>query len=150
MKTSKFIIASVAATFVATLSFAGSSPKATFKKGLNPEQIVAQMFANHDRNHDGSLDSVELANSIEALYDLRQEAIQDRRDNLAKTGVLSEFERAKGVITLRLLPEDGAAIVMKDGDINQDDLLSAQELAGTVSSLRKLDLGTRGSFARRS
>jgi hypothetical protein len=39
---------------------------------------------------------------------------------------------------------------MKDGDTNQDNTLSANELAASVSSLRKLDLGTRGFLNRRS
>ena len=116
----------------------------------NSEKIVAQMFANHERNNDGALDSIELANSIEGLYDQRQTTILERRDSLVEKGVISEYERSKGVITLCLLPEDGAAIIMKDGDTNQDNTLSANELAASVSSLRKLDLGTRGFLNRRS
>ncbi|MGK0239856.1 MAG: hypothetical protein ACI92G_003338 [Candidatus Pelagisphaera sp.] len=150
MKTSKIIIASIAATIAANVSFAESSANKTFKKHQNPEQLVAQMFANHDNNSDGVLDSAELANSIAGLYDQRQTSMIERRETLVEKGVISEYERSKGVITLRLHPDDGAAILMKDGDANQDNALSANELTASVSSLRKLDLGTRGNFDRRS
>ena len=150
MKTSKIIIASIAAAIVTTASFAETFANKILKQHPNSEKIVAQMFANHDRNSDGALDSIELANSIEGLYDQRQTTTLKRRDSLVEKGVISEYERSKGVITLRLLPEDGAAIIMKDGDTNQNNTLSANELAASVSSLRKLDLGTRGFLNRRS
>ncbi|MBT5169945.1 MAG: hypothetical protein HOL92_15920 [Opitutales bacterium] len=48
------------------------------------------------------------------------------------------------------MPEDAAAITMKGGDTNNDQLLEAAEFLDTVSSLRKLDLGTRAPLAGRS
>jgi hypothetical protein len=81
---------------------------------------------------------------------MRQEAIRDRRDTLVSNGVISAAEGSNGIITLSLLPEDAAAIVMKDGDTNQDQVLQASELMATAKSLRKLDLGTRAPSARRS
>ncbi len=149
MKTSKYIIASVAAAILATVSFAETSANEKFPQRPSPEQIVSLMFA-HDNNRDGVLDSGELANSIESFYDSRRDAIRERREMLVEKGVISEAEYAKGFITLSLLPEDGAAIVMKDGDANRDQALSVDELVASIASLRKLDLGTRSSFARRS
>lgn len=149
MNTSKYIIASVAAAILATVSFAETSANMKFQQRPSPEQIVALMFA-HDNNRDGVLDSGELANSIESFYDSRRDAIRERREMLVEKGVISEAEYAKGFITLSLLPEDGAAIVMKDGDANRDQALSVDELVASIASLRKLDLGTRSSFARRS
>ncbi|MBT3483265.1 MAG: hypothetical protein HN457_17735 [Opitutales bacterium] len=108
------------------------------------------MFGGHDINNGGALDSAELANSIESRYGMRQEATIDFRDNLVSEGGISAAERSKGIITLRLMPEDAAAITMKGGDTNNDQLLEAAEFLDTVSSLRKLDLGTRAPLAGRS
>ena len=109
MKTSKLIIASVAAAILATVSFAETNANKKFKHHPSPEQIVAQMFA-HDNNSDGVLNSAELANSIEGLYDSRKDAIRDRREVLVEKGFITEAEYAKGFITLNLLPEGGAEI----------------------------------------
>ncbi|MGY8696676.1 MAG: hypothetical protein ACKVGW_21070 [Verrucomicrobiia bacterium] len=42
MKTSKIIIASIAATIAANVSFAESSANKTFKKHQNPEQMGSE------------------------------------------------------------------------------------------------------------
>lgn len=149
MKTTKIIIASIAASIASIASFAASSNQ-TFESRMQPQDVAVLMFGGHDLDNDGALDSVELANSIESLYEMRQEAIRDRRDTLVSNGVITAAEGANGIITLSLLPEDAAAIVMKDGDINQDQVLQASELIATAKSLRKLDLGTRAPRARRS
>ena len=145
MNTLKIAITTIATAILANAAIA--APAGMIKK--NPEQVVANMFA-HDQNSDGVLDSAELAESIEGLYDHRKQAIRERRDTLAENGILSEAEYAKGFVTMHLLPEDGAAIVMKDADINQDQTLDAQELIDSIHSLRKLDLGPRRGSARNS
>ena len=91
------------------------------------------MFGGHDINNDGALDSAELANSIENLYAMRQEATIDFRDNLVSERGISAAERSNGIITLRLMPEDAAAIAMKGGDTNNDQVLEAAESLDTVS-----------------
>ncbi|MFL3658820.1 MAG: hypothetical protein ACJ07L_12310 [Opitutales bacterium] len=91
------------------------------------------MFGGHDINNDGALDSPELANSIESLYAIRQEATIDFRDNLVSERGISAAERSNGIITLRLMPEDAAAIAMKGGDTNNDQVLEAAESLDTVS-----------------
>lgn len=91
------------------------------------------MFGGHDINNDGALDSAELANSIENLYAMRQEATIDFRDNLVSERGISAAERSNGIITLRLMPEDAAAIAMKGGDTNNDQALEAAESLDTVS-----------------
>lgn len=151
MKTSKIIIASIAASIASVVSFAASSNQA-FQSRIQPQDVAVLMFGGHDLNNDGALDSAELANSIESLYDMRQDAIRDRRDRrdtLVSNGMISAVESSNGIITLSLLPEDAAAIVMKDGDANEDQVLDVSELMATVKSLRKLDLGTRARLVRR-
>ena len=51
---------------------------------------------------------------------------------------------------MRLLPEDAAAIVMKEGDVNDDLVLEADELIAVARSFRNLDLGTGARFFERS
>lgn len=150
MKTSKIIIASIAVIIASAVSIAAGSSKPFGEKRIQPQDIVILMLADHDGNNDGALDSVELANSIEGLYRLRKEVIRDRRDALLEEGVISEVEYSKGFVTLSFLPEDAAAIVMKDGDANQDHVLEVAELMATVGSLRMLDWGPRPLFVRRS
>ena len=145
MNISKIALIAIATALIANV--ANASPIAKTKP--NPEKIVAQMFA-HDSNSDGVLNSAELAASIEGLYEYRKEAKVDRRDSLVESGMLPEAVLDKGIITLTLLPEDGAAIVMKDADVNQDDAVDAQELVNSFDSLRKLDLGPRRGIARQS
>jgi len=149
MKTTKIIIASIAASIVSVASFAASSNQA-FESRMQPQDVAVLLLGGHDLDNDGALNSAELANSIESLYVMRQAAIRDRRDTLVSNGVISAAEGSNGIITLSLLPEDAAAIVMKEGDTNQDQVLQAFELMATAKSLRKLDLGTRAPSARRS
>lgn len=145
MNTSKIALIAIATSLIASVANADSAKA----NKPSPEAIVAAMFA-HDQNSDGVLNRDELAASIEGLYEHRKEAKIDRRNTLVSSGALPEAIREKGIITLNLLPEDGAAIVMKDADSNADQALDAQELVNSIGSLRKLDLGPRRGIARQS
>jgi len=150
MKTSKIIIALVAATIASAASFAALGSKQSVTQRLQPQEIAILMFGSNDVNNDGVLDIVELADSIESLYELRNDAIRNQREALIENGFISEAESARGIITLSLLPEDAAAIMMKNGDTNENLVLEVDELIGTVDLFRKLNLGTRSLFATRS
>jgi hypothetical protein len=150
MKTTKIIIAFIAASIATAASFAAVDSNRIVKKGPQPQDFAILMFADSDANNDGALDSVELAKSIENLYAWRNEAISNRREMLVAKGLILEEASANGFITMNLLPEDAAAILMKDGDANQDLLLEADELVATVGSLRKLNLSARAPAIRQS
>ena len=47
------------------------------------------MVNSHDVNQDGRLNSTELAKSIESLYELRNDAISNRRETLVANGIIS-------------------------------------------------------------
>ncbi len=149
MKTSKIITATIAAAVITASSFAKSDADAA-KGRPSPKEVTAIMLGGHDTNNDGALDTAELANAIEGLYNLRQEAIVNHRAAMIENGHISEPQSGNGVVTFSLLPEDGAAIVMKLSDVNQDNLLHADEILVSVGALRVLDLGTRSAIARSS
>ncbi len=146
MKTSKIITATIVAAVITASSFAHSDKAANGRP--SSKDITAIMLDGHDANFDGALDTAELANAIEGLYDMRKDAIVNRRDAMVENGYVSES--SNGVITFSLLPEDSAAIVMKHADVNQDNLLHADEILVSLVSLRSLDLGTRSAITRSS
>jgi len=150
MNNKKIITALTAATIVASSAFAGIGHKDGKSSLRNPENIVALMVGYHDTNQDGRLDTVELAKSIEALYELRNDAIVNRREALVADGIISPVEADKGVVTLSFLPEEGAAILMNRADANQDNALEAAELLQSREVWRELNLGARPYFIRRS
>ena len=150
MNTKNIITTLAAVTIIATSAFAGAGHKDGNHSLRNPENVVALMVSNHDANQDGRLDSTELANSIETLYELRNDAIINRRETLVANGIISPVEAQNGVVTLSFLPEDGAAILMNRADANQDNVLEVTELLESREIWRELNLGTRPYFSRRS
>ena len=148
MKT-KTIAAAIAALSIASASFAEAG--SGHRKGhANPETVVAHMLVHHDADLDGRLDTAELARSIEAMYDRRDDAIRNHRDAMVARGIISEDEAANGVVTLSFLPEDGAAILMSRADANRDNALEAEELLESRAAWRELNLSPRPYFGRES
>ncbi len=140
MNLQRITAATIAALLIASATFAESSrPKASHEKAA----IVATMIANHDINLDGGLDSVELAASIEALYEMRQNAFRNHRDAMVERGVVTPSEASNGIVTLSLLPDDGAALLMKQADTNHDQILRADELMESTRIWPTLSLGAR-------
>ena len=76
MNAAKIITAFAAVTIIA--AFAGGGHKEGKYSLRNPENVAALMVSNHDVNQDGHLNSTELAKSIESLYKLRNDAINNR------------------------------------------------------------------------
>jgi len=150
MNAKKLAIITIAALIATTASFAETNQVGLKKQMPNKTQIVADMIANHDENQDGALNSTELAASIESLYELRQNAIRDHRDALVRSGMISDYESSNGIITLSLLPEDGAAILISRADSNQDQVLGVAELMESTRIWPTLNLGTRPNFGSRS
>jgi len=150
MNNKKIITTLAAATIIASSALAGVGQKDGKRSLRNPESVVALMVSNHDANQDGRLDTAELANSIEALYELRNDAIANRREALVANGIISPVEAQNGVVTLSFLPEDGAAILMSRADANRDNVLELTELLDSREVWRELNLGTRPYFSRRS
>lgn len=146
MNAKKIITVTLAALIASVGTLAKTSGTEIAKKTHSREQIVASMIANHDENKDGSLNTSELTRSIEALYDRRQNAIRNHRDALVKSGMLSEMEASNGIITLSLLPEDGADILMSRADRNKDQALGADELIESTRIWHTLNLGSRPYF----
>ncbi len=150
MNTKQIIIASIAAASIATSAFAkGEHGRGPFHVA-NPESIVATMLEQHDLNQDGVLNSTELAQSIESLHDMRQNAIRNHRDRLIEAGALSESVSDNGIVTFSLLPEDGAAILIKKADADNDNALGAEELVASTRIWRSLNLGVRPYFGSQS
>ncbi len=150
MNAKKLAIITITTLIAATASFAETNPVGLKKQMPNKTQIVANMIADHDENHDGALNATELAASIESLYELRQNAIRDHRNTLIRSGMISDYESRNGIITLSLLPEDGAAILISRADSNQDQVLGAAELMESTRIWPTLNLGTRPNFGSRS
>ncbi len=150
MNTKKITIAAIAALIAATASFAGTSKGVSKDQTSHRAQIVSSMIANHDGNQDGALDSVELAASIESLYEMRQNAIKYNRDAMVERGILSPEDAQNGVITLSLLPEDGAALLMSRADSNHNHALEANELMNSTPIWGTLNLGTGPFFKLQS
>ena len=78
MNAAKIITAFAAVTIIASSAFAGGGHKEGKYSLSNPENVAALMVSNHDVNPDGHLNSTELARSIESLYKLRNDAINNR------------------------------------------------------------------------
>ena len=78
MNAAKIITAFAAVTIIASSAFAGGGHKEGKYSLRNPENVTALMVSNHDVNQDGQLNSTELAKSIESLYKLRNDAINNR------------------------------------------------------------------------
>ncbi len=150
MNAKKLAIITITALITSTASLAESVKIGAKNQMPNRVQIVSSMIANHDENQDGALNATELAASIESLYELRQYAIRNHRDTMISLGKISEYEASKGIITLSLLPEDGAAILISRADTNQDQALGAAELLESTRIWQTLNLGTRPNFASRS
>ena len=150
MSTKILAIITITALIASTASIAETSKNGPKSKMPNRVQIVSSMIANHDANQDGALNATELAASIESLYELRQNAIRNRRDAMINLGKITEYEASKGIITLSLLPKDGAAILISRADTNQDEVLGAAELLDSTRIWHTLNLGTRPNFASRS
>ena len=150
MNAKKLAIITITALIASTASIAESGKNGPKNQMPNRVQIVSSLIANHDENQDGALNSTELAASIESLYQLRQDAIRNHRDNMISLGKISEYEASKGIITLSLLPEDGTAILISRADTNQDEVLGAAELLDSTRIWHTLNLGTRPNFTSRS
>jgi|ETNmetMinimDraft_22_1059887.scaffolds.fasta_scaffold00102_19 hypothetical protein len=150
MKNVKNITASVAALIVAATAFGGTIGPKELGARPNPQEIAAIVFGGHDTDNDGALNSAELATSIEALYEMRDDTIRARREALAERGVISAEELSEGFVTLSLMPDVAADLVMKNADVNENLVLEADELVAAAGSLRKFDLGTGPRFERRS
>ena len=150
MKNIKNITASVAALIVTVTAFGGTIGPKEFGARPQPQEIAVIVFGDHDTDNDGALNRVELATSIEALYELRDDAIRARREAMAERGVLSAEELSEGFVTLSLMPDVAADLVMKNADVNENLVLEADELVAAAGSLRKFDLGTGPRFERRS
>lgn len=144
MNTKKIITAAIAIIATATASIAKEGPRHNHKQIDNPETIVSIMIAEHDQNDDGGLNVVELAESIESLYDFRNSSIRNHREHLAEYGRIPAADN--GVVTLSLMPEDGAAILMLRADANNDAVLGADELIASTREWRSLSLGARSFF----
>lgn len=150
MNTKRIIAAVAAVTIIASSAFAGNGYKNGKHSLRNPENVIALMVSNHDANQDGRLDSVELANSIEALYEIRDDAIVNRREALVASGIISPVEAQNGFVTLSFLPEDGAAILMSRADQNADNVLEPSELLESGNVWRELNIGARPYLGRQS
>ena len=150
MNTKKITTAIAAVAIIASSAIAGESHKNGKHSLRNPENVVALMVSNHDVNQDGRLNSTELAKSIEALYELRNDAISNRRETMVANGIISPVEAQNGFVTLSFLPEDGAAILMSRADANQDNVLEIAELLDSREVWRELNLGARPYFHSRS
>ncbi len=148
MNTKKITIAAIAALIATTASFA--EPGKPHKDRPTPESIVASMIGNHDQDHDGALNNVELAKSIEDLYAQKNLAIRKHRDAMAEKGLISPEKSDNGFITLSPMPEDAAAFLLKGHDTNANQILEANELLASTRDLRQLNLGFRPGFARNS
>jgi len=143
MNIKNITIASIAALIVASASFAETHRADNKRAAHNKSEIVSSMIANYDLNRDGVLNSVELAASIEGLYEMRQNAFRNHRDEMVEHGVVTSEEASNGIITLSLLPEDGAAILMRQADTNHDHVLGAEELMESTRIWPTLSLGAR-------
>ena len=97
MNNKKIITAFAAVTIIASSVFAGAGHKEGKHSLRNPENVVALMVNNHDVNQDGRLNSTELAKSIESLYELRNDAISNRREALVANGIISPVEAPKRI-----------------------------------------------------
>lgn len=150
MNAKKLAIITITVLVATATSFAATSKDGLRKQMPDRAQIVSSMILNHDENQDGALNSTELASSIESLYELRQNAIRDHRDAMLDLGRISEYEANNGIITLSLMPEDGAAILISRADANQDNVLGAEELLESTRIWHTLNLGTRPYFGSRS
>lgn len=143
MNIKNITITAIAAFIVTTASLAETNQAGTKKAVYNKSEIVSSMIANYDQNHDGALDSAELAASIEGLYEMRQNAFRNHRETMVAHGVVTSEEASNGIITLSLLPEDGAAILMRQADKNHDHVLAADELMESTRIWPTLSLGAR-------
>lgn len=148
MNTRKITVTAITALIAATASLADSSRPT--KDRPTPASIVASMIGSHDQDHDGALNNVELAKSIDALYAKRNQAIRNHREAMIEKGLITSDISDNGFITLSPMPEDAAAFLLKGHDTNANQILEADELLASTRDLRQLNLGFRPSFARKS
>ncbi len=147
MNAKNTLIAIVATLSISATSFADVGSRIVEHKKPSPVSIVANMIENYDLNNDGALNDLELAISIEDMFEHRNLAMRDRREAMIEKGFIAAEKADNGFVTLTPMPDEAAAFLMNGHDQNEDNVLQANELLASTRDFLQLNLGYRPGFA---